>query len=69
MNVQRTRFAGWNDHPIYQCRTIQDYQVMDRWCWDNDVEIFMVAAGYHGYTFQVRTNHEWFALRWSNACI
>ena len=31
----------------------------------NKVEHFLLSSGIHGYTFQVKSNAEWFALKWS----
>jgi hypothetical protein len=37
---------------------------MGNWCYENNVEIFLVASGNGGYKFQVIKNYEWFLLKW-----
>ena len=64
MKVERTTFPGWSNHPSYLVRSYDDYLEVSKWMNKNQVENFLLSSGSYGYTFQVRKNHEWFALRW-----
>jgi hypothetical protein len=59
MKVKRTRFPG-----IYHCPNSQDFVEVEQWMKQTDVEYFMLQMGYGGYVFQVKSNHDWFVLRW-----
>lgn len=64
MKVQRTYYPGWHTFPAYICKTMKDWHEVEVWMRQCDVDHFMLASGSGGYTFQVRTNHDWFVLRW-----
>lgn len=61
--VTRSEFTGWNNHPVYYCKTYEDYTELRQWMCDNNVDCFLVSSGSGGYKFQVVTNHDWFSLR------
>lgn len=65
MKIKLRRTAEWVQHPIYTVSTFKDYEEITRWMRANGVEHFLLSSGFNGYTFQVKHNHEWFALRWS----
>ena len=65
MKVLRWSYPGWNNYPVYVVKTYTDYDEITRWMRSNGVEHFLVSSGSTGYTFQVKHNHEWFALRWA----
>jgi hypothetical protein len=65
MKIERVKYPGWNEHPCYQVKTFQDYLQILSWMKHNQVENFQLSSGAHGYTFQVKTNHDWFLLRWT----
>lgn len=60
----RTRYPGWNDHPVYTVYNKDQYDEVRRWLRANEVEEFMLRSGSNEYTFQIRNKHEWFVLRW-----
>ena len=64
MKVELCRYSGWNDYPSYRVRMFQDWLDIYDWMNKNDVEHFLLSSGGNGYEFQVKTNHEWFALKW-----
>jgi hypothetical protein len=64
--ITRTRFAGWNDYPVYHARTYAEYQAVGQWMAENQVKKFLVSSGGSGYTFQVKSNIEWFMLKWGS---
>ena len=64
MEVEPTRYSGWNDYPTCKCRTYNTYSTIGKWCYDNNVETFLLSSGNGEYTFQVKSNHAWFVLRW-----
>lgn len=64
MKVKLSHFAGWNNYPVYTVNTFKDYEEITRWMRANGVEQFLLSSGSTGYTFQVKHNHEWFALKW-----
>lgn len=64
MKIERIGFSGWNDYPVYYCRQHRDYEEISKWMSMNKVEKFLISSGSNGYKFQVKTNHEWFVLRW-----
>ncbi len=64
MKVERTSYPGWTNHPAYLVRSFNDYMEIGRWMYRNKVEHFLLSSGPEGYTFQVRDNKEWFALKW-----
>lgn len=64
MKVVPTSYPGWNNYPSYLVRDYDDYIEVSKWMNKNKVESFLLSSGSNGYTFQVRKNHEWFALRW-----
>ena len=55
---------GRNEHPVYVCRTVDDFNDVVNWMIENEVKYLMVSTGYHGYQFQVQSHHEWFELKW-----
>jgi hypothetical protein len=63
--VESSSYSGWNDYPVYRVRSFQDWLDLIGWMKENHVEHFLLSSGYGGYVFQVKTNAEWFALRWS----
>lgn len=66
MKVERTHFAGWDyEYPVYRVRSYDDYRSVCEWMIQNECDEFLVGSGSNGYFFQVRLNHEWFALRWA----
>ena len=65
MKIEKTGYAGWNNYPVYRVRSFQDWEELTRWMRANGVEHFLLSSSSSmGYTFQVKHNHEWFALRW-----
>ena len=64
MKIQRTSYPGWNNHPVYCVSTSEDWWELGQWMRQNSVEYFLLSSGSPGYTFQIRENHSWFALRW-----
>jgi hypothetical protein len=64
MKVEKIGYAGWNDYPVYLCRTYNDFTQIGNWCYNNGVETFLVSSGGGEYRFQVKSNHDWFVLRW-----
>ena len=62
--VERSGYSGWNDYPVYKVRSFENWKDICAWCYRNKVEYFLLSSGIQGYTFQVKSNHEWFALRW-----
>jgi hypothetical protein len=62
--VERSGYSGWNDYPVYRVRSFQDWLDLIGWMKENHVEHFLLSSGYGGYVFQVKSNAEWFALRW-----
>ena len=67
MTVRRSTLNNpWGTpHPLYFCPTFDNFTEVRRWMAANSVEHFLWASGSGGYTFDVRTNVEWFVLRWS----
>ncbi len=65
MKVERSGYSGWNDYPVYRVSLFQDWLDLIGWMKENRVEHFLLSSGYSGYVFQVKSNHEWFALRWA----
>jgi hypothetical protein len=64
--VERVSYPGWDDYPVYHCKEGFDYYIsVGLWCAENNVETFLIWVSTDGYTFQVKSNHEWFVLRWS----
>lgn len=66
MKIKSGRYPGWDNFPIYTVSNWKDYCELTMWMRGNGVEHFMLSSGSTGYTFQVKHNHEWFALRWLN---
>lgn len=64
IDITKTSYPGWNDHPCYHVRTDKEYVAVCAWMRENKCEEFLLSSGSNGYTFQVKTNAEWFALRW-----
>lgn len=64
VKVTKTKYPGWNDYPVYHCKTPTEYRELSAWMRKNRVEEFLLSSGSAGYTFQVRSNHIWFAIRW-----
>jgi hypothetical protein len=63
--VERTTYPGWHTFPVYRCRSHDDYLEVSAWMRANEVESFMLSTSSSGeYIFQVKSNHEWFVLRW-----
>lgn len=62
--VVRTQYPGWNDYPVYTVRGSEQYKEVSHWMALNKVKRFMLSSGSNGYTFQVKSNHEWFMLKW-----
>ena len=65
MKVEPTSYPGWGNHPAYRVNSFNDYMEICRWMHEWRVEHFLLSSGSSGYTFQVRENKEWFALRWA----
>ncbi len=63
--VERSSYPGWNNHPVYHCRTTDAWHEVSSWCYQSDVETFLLSSGPMGYIFQVRKLHPLFVLRWS----
>lgn len=63
MKVTRTSYPGWNNYPVYHA-PYETYQKVDAWMRSNGVDSFLLQSGSMGYVFQVKSNHEWFVLRW-----
>ena len=64
MKIQPTSYPGWNNYPTYRVGTSEDWWELCQWMRQNSVKYFLLSSGSPGYTFQVRENQEWFALRW-----
>jgi hypothetical protein len=64
MKIEPTTYPGWNNYPVYRVKSYDDYVEICSWMNKNKVESFLLGTGSIGYIFQVRKNHEWFALRW-----
>ena len=64
MIAERTTYCGWNDYPVYLVREYNDYRSIAAWLRQNECDEFLLSTGPNGYIFQIRKNHEWFALRW-----
>ena len=64
MKVERSGYSGWNDYPVYLVRTYNDFTQIGNWCYRHGVETFLVSSGGGEYRFQVKSNHEWFVLKW-----
>jgi hypothetical protein len=62
--VLKSSFPGWNNHPVYQCSETDHWYEVSQWLHKNACDHNLLSSGSHGYIFQVRKNHEWFALRW-----
>lgn len=60
----RTQYPGWNDYPVYTVRDWKRYEEVSHWMRLNRVEEFLLSSGSNGYTFQVKSNLEWFMLKW-----
>ncbi len=65
MKVSKTTYSGWNDYPTYTVSKFQDYLDIIGWMNENEVKHFLLSSGIQGYTFQVKSNAEWFALKWT----
>jgi len=65
MNIKKSGYAGWNNYPVYTVSGFQDWLDIIGWMRENSVEHFLLSSGSQGYTFQVKSNQEWFALRWA----
>ena len=55
--VEKTSYPGWNK--------TEDWREVSSWMYENESDHFLLSSGSSGYVFQVRANHEWFALRWA----
>lgn len=64
MKIQLTDFPGWNEFPVYHVWKWVEYNEILNWMNKNRVKYFLLSSGANGYTFQVKTNHEWFILKW-----
>lgn len=64
MKVESYRYPGWPDHPSYIVGTYKEYIEITDWMYKNKIDQFLLSSSSTGYIFQVRTNHEWFLLRW-----
>ena len=62
--VESTSYPGWNNFPVYQCKRTDDWHEVTTWMHKNKCDSFLLSSGSTGYVFQVRSNHEWFVLRW-----
>lgn len=65
VRVTKTSYPGWNRHPCYHVNTYDEYRTVGEWMRENHCEQFLLSSGSGGYTFQVKTNAEWFLLKWS----
>ena len=65
MKVHKGTYSGWNDYPVYTVSGFQDWLDLVGWMRENKVEHFLLSSGFQGYTFQVKSNAEWFALKWA----
>jgi len=67
MTVRRSTLNNpWGTpHPLYYCPTFNNFTEVRRWMAANSVEHFLWSTGSGGYTFDVRTNVEWFELKWA----
>lgn len=65
MKVTKSSFPGWNSFPVYRCHSTDDWFEVRSWMAENDCDWMLLSSGSHGYTFQIRKNHEWFLLRWT----
>jgi hypothetical protein len=63
--VERSSYPGWNNYPVYCCTTTNNWYEVSSWCHESGVETFLLSSGSNGYTFQVRSLHPLFVLRWS----
>lgn len=62
--VEKTRNHWGSKFPTFLCRTLENYDKMCIWMRQNKVEYFLWSSGSGGYTFDIRTNIEWFILKW-----
>jgi len=60
--VKSQYYPGWPNS--YYVRTIKDYEEVCQWMRQNHCEEFLVSSGSSGYTFQVKSNLDWFILKW-----
>lgn len=63
--VKTTHYPGWFNHPVYECKNSDDYNIVRAWMYQTNCDPFLLSSGAGGYVFQVRNNHEWFIMRWS----
>lgn len=64
MKIEKTKYPGWDQHPVYRVGSFSDYQSIRDWMDQNIVEHFLLSSGGLGYTFQVKSKHDWFMLKW-----
>ena len=48
----------------YHVTSHTDYNTVSWWMRENGVEYELVASGSNGYGFTVKTNVDWFRLKW-----
>lgn len=67
MAVERSTFSGfgnWGGYPVYHCRYVDEYKELCVWMRQHDVSFRLLSTNLYGYKFQVKSKHDWFALRW-----
>ena len=63
--VERSTYPGWNNFPVYRCNNSDDYHEVLTWMLRNNCKEFLLQTCSTGsHIFQVKSNHEWFVLRW-----
>lgn len=63
--VEKTSYPGWNQYPVYRCKTTADWHEVSTWMRKNSCDHFLLSSGSNGYVFQVRENYFLFLLRWA----
>lgn len=48
----------------YIVRHFEELEQIRRWCYENNVDHWHVSSGPEGFGFQVKSNVEWFNLKW-----
>ena len=66
MKIEQGIINYWGTpYPIYRCESIDDYNEITKWMWENDVEYFLWSSGSGGYIFDVRGDNDvLFKLVW-----
>lgn len=61
----RYNYPGWDKYPTYKVNSYVEYEEIVRWMRNNKIGYSAMRSKINdSYIFQVRTNHDWFILRW-----